>query len=83
MAGRLRAAVAEANIRHIKNREGSGKVSVSIGVATALAQIGGTVTMPEALLLAADAALYRAKNEGRNRSEPALLLASERGGTAA
>ena len=51
-------------------------VSVSIGVATALARHGSTMRMPESLLLTADAALYKAKSEGRNRLALSVLLAS-------
>lgn len=50
-------------------------VTVSIGVATALARQGGTMRMPESLLMAADNALYRAKEAGRNRLSTALLMA--------
>jgi diguanylate cyclase (GGDEF)-like protein/PAS domain S-box-containing protein len=50
-------------------------LTASIGVATALSRDGGTVRLPEALLLAADAALYKAKHLGRNRIATALLVA--------
>lgn len=52
----------------------SGYVTVSVGSATAMATIGGTVDMPQGLLAAADLALYQAKASGRNRVEATLLL---------
>lgn len=52
----------------------SGHVTVSVGAATAMATVGGTVDMPQGLLAAADQALYQAKAGGRNRVEATLLL---------
>jgi len=48
---------------------------VSVGVATAIARYGGTMSTPESLLLATDNAMYKAKHEGRNRVAQALLIA--------
>lgn len=75
MAERARAAIEQAAVTH-RSSETSGVVTVSIGVATSIAIPGGTVRMPEGLLQAADGALYRAKANGRNRVEAALLLSS-------
>lgn len=77
IAERLRIAIENLGLPHDDNPEGGGHVTVSIGSATALSRSGGTIRMPEGLLLAADTALYKAKHKGRNRVEVALLLASE------
>lgn len=50
-------------------------VTVSIGVAAAIARSGGSIEMPEGLLQAADHALYKAKANGRNRVEQSMLIA--------
>ena len=59
--------------------QGTTCLTVSVGVATALARVGGTMTMPAGLLSAADSALYKAKQEGRNRIAVSLLLAPASG----
>jgi len=74
-AEKVRLAVQALQITHGGDPEGGGWVTVSVGVATALSRIGGTMRMPESLLLAADNALYKAKREGRNQVATALLVA--------
>ena len=44
------------------------RITVSVGVASA--SIEGGLTEPESLIAKADEALYRAKNDGRNRVRP-------------
>jgi diguanylate cyclase (GGDEF)-like protein/PAS domain S-box-containing protein len=75
VAEKVRSAVEALHITHESNPEGRGWVTASFGVATALSRHGGTMRMPESLLLAADNALYKAKREGRNRVATALLVA--------
>jgi diguanylate cyclase (GGDEF)-like protein/PAS domain S-box-containing protein len=77
VAETVRKAILDLRIPHIKNAEGAFFVTASIGVATALARDGGTMKMPESLLLSADQALYRAKHEGRNRIVAYLLMAAK------
>jgi diguanylate cyclase (GGDEF)-like protein/PAS domain S-box-containing protein len=76
VAEKVRCAVEALRLCHEGNPEGGGGVTVSVGVATALARVGGTMRMPESLLLAADNAMYKAKHEGRNRVATSLLIAS-------
>jgi diguanylate cyclase (GGDEF)-like protein/PAS domain S-box-containing protein len=80
VAERLRTRIEALRIPHNWNSEGSGFVTASFGLATALARCGGTMKMPESLLLAADNALYKAKSNGRNRVETAHLLATHENG---
>ena len=70
--------VADLRIPHNDN-DSRGFVTISGGVSTALPRSGGTIKMPEGLLLAADAALYKAKNEGRNRIATSFLLVRTEG----
>jgi diguanylate cyclase (GGDEF)-like protein len=74
-AEKVRTAVEALQITHEGNPEGGGWVTASVGAATALSRHGGTMRMPESLLLAADTAMYKAKREGRNRVATALLVA--------
>ncbi|KQP33904.1 hypothetical protein ASF49_08610 [Methylobacterium sp. Leaf104] len=61
---RLRAGIAALEIPHAARGDGEPFVTVSIGVAVAPA---GRTTSPSELLAEADAALYEAKGQGRNR----------------
>jgi diguanylate cyclase (GGDEF)-like protein len=74
VAEKVREAIVALALPHAARPQG-GTVTASIGVATAVACIGGTMRMPEALLASADTALYKAKSLGRNRVEAGLLLA--------
>jgi diguanylate cyclase (GGDEF)-like protein/PAS domain S-box-containing protein len=74
-AEKVRSAIEGLRVPHSGNPEGGGWVTVSIGAATALARVGGTMQMPEGLLQAADHALYKAKHGGRNRVEGGMLIA--------
>lgn len=74
VAESIRAGIEALRIPNSANAAAGGKLTTSIGVATALARAGGTVDMPEGLLMAADSALYRAKSEGRNRVVTTMFL---------
>ncbi len=76
-AEKVRVAIEALRLPHAGNAEGGGWLTVSIGAATALARYGGTMRMPESLLLAADQALYKAKHEGRNCVRTGLLIAPQ------
>lgn len=75
-AERIRRAVLGLQIPNPACTESGGLVSVSIGLATALARTGGSIRMPENLLTSADTALYKAKRHGRNRIASTLVVAS-------
>jgi diguanylate cyclase (GGDEF)-like protein/PAS domain S-box-containing protein len=76
-AEKVRAAIEALRLTHAENPEGGDLLTVSIGAATALARHGGTIRMPESLLLAADNALYKAKHAGRNCVMTGLLIAPQ------
>lgn len=76
LAEEVRSAIASLRVPH--ERSSGGFITVSIGVATAVARVGGSIRMPESLLQAADHALYKAKAGGRDRVERTVLIASER-----
>jgi diguanylate cyclase (GGDEF)-like protein/PAS domain S-box-containing protein len=74
-AEKIRAAIQTMQFTNDAHPAGEGWITASIGVATALGQVDGTIPMPEALLRLADKALYKAKRAGRNRVESALVNA--------
>ncbi len=78
IAEELRRAIEALRLPHA-NSLVSDVVTVSVGVATAMAACGGSINMPAGLLAAADTALYKAKAGGRNRVEAALLLTPSNG----
>ncbi len=63
LAERLRAAVEDMRLTHPASKA-SRYVTVSIGVASV---VPGRTQLPEGLIATADHAMYRAKQEGRNR----------------
>jgi len=75
VAEKMRSAIEGLRLTHEGRSEGGGHVTASIGAATALARQGGTISLPESLLLAADTAMYKAKNGGRNRVATAIVVA--------
>jgi diguanylate cyclase (GGDEF)-like protein len=77
IAEAIRAGVQALRVPHRSCHEGGGFVSVSVGVAVAVSRHGGSMRMPESLLLSADNALYKAKRNGRNRLALSLVVASK------
>jgi diguanylate cyclase (GGDEF)-like protein/PAS domain S-box-containing protein len=73
VAQRLCSGVMDLGIPHSGN-DGRGIVTMSGGVSTAVVSSGGRIRMPQGLLKAADAALYRAKGLGRNQIASSMLL---------
>jgi len=63
----VRASIAALEITHLDNCEGSGRVSVSLGVASTTPAHTGRAMSAQLLLKTADNALYEAKRSGRNR----------------
>ena len=71
IAEQLRASIEVARIARIENGEPGSHVTASIGVATTIPRLNDPTNVPSDLFQAADDALYRAKQNGRNRVEMA------------
>jgi len=76
VAGQLRKAIESLHIPHEGNAACGGFVTASCGASTACARVASSIQMPKGLLLAADAALYKAKRQGRNQVATARLSAA-------
>jgi len=74
IAEKLRLHVENLNIPHAHSAVAD-KVTLSLGIATT---IPTTSLLPSKLVMAADGALYKAKNLGRNRGEAVVLLKEEK-----
>ena len=81
VAEALRLAIEGLSIPHADSA--CGVLTSSLGVATAAGPVGLTIAMPDGLLIGADGALYRSKNNGRNRVETVTLLPPKHGAHAA
>jgi diguanylate cyclase (GGDEF)-like protein len=77
VAEKMRSAIEALRLTH--DPKGGSHITASIGAATAVARQGGTMSVPQSLLLAADTAMYKAKNGGRNRVATALVFAPKVG----
>lgn len=77
VAEALRQAIEGLGITHADSA--CGVLTISLGVATAAGPVGLAIAMPAGLLIGADGALYRAKNNGRNRIETVTLLPPKQG----
>ncbi|ADW70863.1 GGDEF domain-containing protein [Granulicella tundricola] len=76
----LRHHVEQLRIPHQGNAAHGSVVTVSVGVATAVEQSGGSITdLRSGLLQAADAALYKSKGSGRNKVSSSLIILSPQG----
>jgi len=74
VAENIRRTIQALRIPNSGNLEGGGWVTASLGVATAFPRVHASLIMPGGLLQAADSALYRAKDDGRNCIATAVLL---------
>ncbi len=76
-AEKVRAAVEALRFRARKKADEWVSMTASIGVATAVTEPDKAATIPHNLLSAADKALYKAKREGQNRVEAAVVISPE------
>jgi|GEM_PF-1776144 len=73
VAEKLRAAVEETSLPHRNGLPEGLRITISAGAACS----AGHLVTPESMLAAADAALYRSKGEGRNRTTMAQRVANK------